>query len=67
MPPKEYIDTDEPLARLEYITELERLWWGQHKVQDFASLVPTQKWTEARRNMATGDVVLIQYATKAKS
>ena len=67
LPLRDYEDCGEPLARLAYVSELERAWWNQHKVQDFASLVPTQKWTEARRGMCTGDIVLIQYSSMSKS
>jgi len=67
VPSKEYDNTSDPRGRLEYITELEKLWWGQHKVQDFSSLVPTQKWTEVKRNMKVGDVVLIQYSSISKA
>ena len=44
LPPREYSDESNPRIRLAYISDLERLWWGQHKVQDFSSLVPTKKW-----------------------
>ena len=67
IPNRVYEDVSDALVRLEYIADLERLWWGQHKVQDFTSLVPTQKWTESRRNMAVGDVIMIQYSSKSKS
>ena len=46
---------------------LEKLWWNQHKTQDFASLIPTRKWTEAKRNMSPADIVLIQYNSVSKS
>ena len=67
MPARQYEDTSEPLVRLAYVTELEKLWWGQHKVQDFLSLVPTMKWTEQRRNTAPGDIVMIQYSSMSKA
>ena len=67
LPAKYYEDTCDAMSRLNYVSELERLWWGQHKVQDFMSLVPTQKWTEEKRNVQAGDIVLIQYSSISKS
>ena len=66
LPVKNYEDVDEPMVRLAYVSELLRLWWGQHYVQDFSSLVPTQKWWEVKRNIRQGDIVLIQYTSMAK-
>ena len=51
--------------RLSYIEELERSWWYQYKVQYFTSLMPTQKWLHAARNMQPADFVLIEYKTKS--
>ena len=34
-------------------------------MQYFDSLVPTQKWIKAKRNMCIGDIVLIEYKTKS--
>ena len=34
-------------------------WWEQFKIQNFASLVPTQKWQEEKRNMRIGNIVLL--------
>ena len=67
VPLKSYEDTEFPLARLEYVSEIEALFWNQFKVQDFHTLVPTYKWQEPQRNIASGDMVLIKYATKSKS
>lgn len=67
LPMREYEDTSDPLTRLSYVMELEKLWWNQHKTQDFASLIPTRKWTEAKRNMSPADIVLIQYNSVSKS
>ena len=36
MPMKDYEDTEVPLARLEYVSEVESLWWNQYKVQEFS-------------------------------
>ena len=61
-----YID-DDGLSedRLSFVEELERAWWYQYKVQYFASLVPSQKWLKAERNMCVGDIVLVEYKTKS--
>ena len=59
----EIVDAD-PRVRKSFIEDLEASWWYQYKVQCFQSLVPTRKWLEAKRNLASGDVVLIQYSSK---
>ena len=64
-PPKGLADEEDPHIRHSFIDELERTWWYQYKVQYFQSLVPTRKWTETQRNVAVGDVVLIEYASKS--
>ena len=65
-PPVECEDSsDIPMERLSYIEELERSWWYQYKVQYFTSLIPTQKWLKAKRNMCPGDIVLIEYKSKS--
>ena len=67
VPMKDYEDTDLPLVRLKYVTEVEAMFWSQFKAQEFHALVPTHKWQRERRNMRKGDVVLIQYKNKSKS
>ena len=67
-PPVEqaYMDDDNLSdERLSFVEELERAWWYQYKVQYFTSLVPTQKWLKAGRNMSVGDIVLIEYKNKS--
>ena len=64
-PPRDYVDTDDPQMRFSYIEEIERAWWYHYKVQHFHSLVPTRKWLEVKQNIATGDVVLIEYKPKS--
>ena len=54
----------DPYVRKGFIEDLEASWWYQYKIQCFHSLMPTRKWIEAQRNLAPGDVVLIQYASK---
>ena len=66
-PLKNYEDTETPLARLQYIAEIESLFWHQFKVQDFHNLVPTKKWRVEKRNVRKGDVVLIMYTGKSKA
>ena len=63
-PPKDSLDEEDPRLRLSFIEELEKAWWYQYKVQYFHSLIPTRKWAEAKRNVAVGDVVLIEYKSK---
>ena len=67
VPLKNYEETEVPLARLQYVGEVEALWWNQYKVQDFHTLVPTYRWQKEQRNMTSGDVVLIWYTSKSKS
>ena len=66
-PFKNYEDSESPLARLQYIAEVESLFWHQFKVQDFHNLVPTKKWRVEKRNVRKGDIVLIMYTGKSKS
>ena len=54
-----------PEDRLSFVEELERAWWYQYKVQYFTSLLPSQKWLHAKRNMCPGDIVLIEYKNKS--
>ena len=56
---------EDPRVRYSFISEIERAWWYQYKVQYFQSLMPTRKWTEKLRNMCPGDVVLIEYKSKS--
>jgi len=58
-------DDEDPRLRFSCITEIERAWWYQYKVQYFQSLMPTRKWIEKQRNMRPGDVVLIEYKSKS--
>ena len=43
-PLKNFEDSETPPYMLQYVAEIESLFWYQFKVQDFQSLVPTQKW-----------------------
>jgi transposase InsO family protein len=56
---------EDPRVRFSFISEIERAWWYQYKVQYFQSLMPTRKWIEKQRNMCPGDVVLIEYKSKS--
>ena len=60
-----YDDISDAHLRKAYIEELEGAWWNQYKAQCFASLVPTRKWLDAKRNMCVGDIVLIRYTSKS--
>ena len=62
-----YSDSDSPLVRLKYCEELQLSWWNQWKIQCFDSLLPTKSWTAAKRNVKSGDVVLISYEEKSKA
>ena len=64
-PPRDYVDVDDPHLRKSFLEELEATWWYQYKVQCFDSLTPTRKWIDAKRNLCVGDIVLIQYSSKA--
>ena len=67
LPMREYIDEKSPARRLAYKAELERAWWQQWKVQCFDSLLPTKAWTQEKRGVKKGDVVLISYTDKSKT
>ena len=67
LPGKEYMDDDKPGVRLAYRQELEHAWWEQWKIQCFDSLLPTKSWTEEKRGVKPGDVVLINYTDKSKT
>ena len=59
-------DYDElPRDRLTFVEELELAWWYNYKVHYFSSLIPSQKWMHAARNMSVDDVVLIEYKSKS--
>ena len=59
------VNTDDPHIRKTFLDELEEAWWFQYKVQYFESLLPTRKWLNTHRNIAVGDVVLLQYSSKS--
>ena len=67
LPLREYTDDNTPGVRLAYREELERCWWERWKVQCFDSLLPTKSWTQERRGVVPGDVVLISYQDKSKT
>ena len=64
VPVREYDTSDRPLNRLKYVEETVAQWWQQYISQNFSSLIPRQKWYYEKRNMKTGDVVLIKYEGK---
>ena len=63
VPIRDYDTTSTPLVRLDYIQRVISEWWEQFKVQNFTSLVPTQRWHQEKRNIRVGDVVLVQYTS----
>ena len=67
LPIREYADESSPGQRLAYKEELEKCWWERWKVQCFDSLIPTTTWTQEKRSVAVGDVVLISYPDKSKT
>ena len=67
LPMREYTDESSPSIRLAYREELERCWWERWKVLCFDSLFPTKSWTQERRGVAPGDVVLVSYQDKSKT
>ena len=65
IPVREYETSSSPLIRLEYVQRVVQEWWDQFKVQNFTSLVPTQRWQREKRNICVGDIVLVHYASKS--
>ena len=63
VPIRDYDTTSTPLVRLDYVQKVISEWWEQFKVQNFTSLVPTQRWHQEKRNIRVGDVVLVQYTS----
>ena len=65
VPIRDYETSSNPLIRLEYVQSVVQEWWDQFKVQNFTSLIPTQRWQKERRNICVGDIVLVQYTSKS--
>ena len=65
IPIRDYETSRNPLIRLEYVQRVVQEWWDQFKVQNFTSLVPTQRWQREKRNICVGDVVLVHYTSKS--
>lgn len=65
IPIRDYDKSENLLVRLEYVQKIVSEWWDQFKIQNFSSLVPTQRWQLERRNIAVGDIVLVQYESKS--
>ena len=57
-------DNDNIPLRLQFIEDLETLWWQQWLKEVFPSLLPYRRWKTEFRNIQVGDVVLVQYASK---
>lgn len=65
IPIRDYNCDGSSLVRLDYVQQVISEWWEQFKVQNFSSLVPTQRWYKERRNIRVGDVVLVEYSSKS--
>ena len=65
IPVRNYDSSENLLVRLEYVQRVVSEWWEQFRIQNFSSLVPTQRWQMERRNMRVGDIVLIQYENRS--
>ena len=65
IPIREYDKSENLLVRLEYVQRVVSEWWDQFRIQNFSSLVPTQRWQLERRNITVGDIVLVQYQSKS--
>ena len=57
-----YAENDLVVKRLEFMREVEDLWWRQWYVQAFPLFVPFRKWHNETRNMKPGDIVLFMYS-----
>ena len=44
LPHLSYLQSENPLQRLQYVQETINQWWKQFISQNFSSLVPRQKW-----------------------
>jgi hypothetical protein len=64
IPFRNYDRSESLLVRLEYVQRVVSEWWEQFRIQNFSSLVPTQRWQMERRNMRVGDIVMIQYENR---
>ena len=63
---RDYDMASRPMDRLRYLQELVAAWRKQFKTQNFASLVPTQKWQEEKRGFRFNDIIPLSYETKSK-
>ena len=69
VPGPEYAEDDgHHDQRLEYIGELLKTWWQQFGVQALHSLIPYQRYKDAKRheNLKVGDVCLLRYDSMVK-
>ena len=61
-----YGENDNIPLRLQFLEDLETLWWQQWLRDVFPSLLPYRRWKTQFRNLQVGDVVLVQYASKVQ-
>ena len=52
------------MLRLQFIEDLENLWWQQWIENVFPSLVPYNKWKVQHHSLKIGDIVLLKYPSK---
>jgi len=59
-----YGENDNIPLRLQFLEDLEKLWWQQWIRDVFPSLLPYRRWKTEFRNLKVGDIVLVQYASR---
>ena len=60
VPSRPFAQTDNPRCRYEFIQKVVNNFWRKWTRDYFPSLIIQQKWHTAKRNLKTGDIVLIQ-------
>ena len=59
-----YANSDDLPVRLQFLEDLETLWWEQWLREVFPSLLPFRKWKAEFRNLQVGDIVLVMYIVR---
>ena len=67
IPIRDYDTSSNVLVRLEYVQKVVQEWWDQFKIQNFSSLIPTQRWVLSQRNISVDDIVLVMYSSKSRN
>lgn len=65
IPIRDYDTSSNVLVRLDYVQKVVQEWWDQFKIQNFSSLIPTQRWVLSQRNISVDDIVLVMYSSKS--